>query len=480
VTRRTGSILAAMAIALLVVPAAHAATVTADGTPLNITISDIGSIQISFDGSATGEFTPQPSQPAYAGFTASLRRTPTGTLTGFSYTAGGGFLFTPASPAPTVIGDGSQTTPFILTANFDAIAGGGVPFAHVTEQIVYTNGATTVAVTYGITNTTTDGSTLSGRFFESADLNVGGNESGIGTFSTTPVRQVGGVNPASRRTVTLFEISPWTHYQEDANSTIQNIVNSNLATPPSLADTVNPSIVDNGVAVQWDLASLGPGEGTGQAVAWNFGSTTPAAPPPPVPGKAVNASVVSGQVLVKVPGGSFVPLTGQRQIPVGSQLDTTKGRVKLTSAATTGAKTQTSDFYDGIFQVKQAAPKKKPKKATALFTDIVLKGQIARSQCAPLKGARSATTDKKKGPKAVLGKLWGNGKGKFRTTGKYSSATVRGTIWLTQDECDGTLTKVRRGTVQVRDLKRKKTVTVKAGHSYLARAQRAASKSRRK
>ena len=86
---------------------------------------------------------------------------------------------------------------------------------------------------------------------------------------------------------------------------------------------------------------------------------------------------------------------------------------------------------------------------------------------------------KKKGPKAVLGKLWGSGKGKFRTNGKYSSATVRGTIWLVEDRCEGTLTKVRRGTVQVRDLKRKKTVTVKAGHSYLARAQRAASKSRR-
>jgi hypothetical protein len=125
-------------------------------------------------------------------------------------------------------------------------------------------------------------------------------------------------------------------------------------------------------------------------------------------------------------------------------------------------------------------PKKKPKKPVALITDIVLKGQIARSQCAPLKGARSAATDKKKGPKGVLGKLWGNGKGKFRTTGKYSSATVRGTIWLTQDECDGTLTKVRRGVVQVRDFKRKKTVSVKAGHSYLARAARVASKSRRR
>ena len=47
-----------------------------------------------------------------------------------------------------------------------------------------------------------------------------------------------------------------------------------------------------------------------------------------------------------------------------------------------------------------------------------------------------------------------------------------------QDECDGTLTKVRRGVVSVRDIKRKKTVKVKAGHSYLASA--VTPKSRRK
>jgi hypothetical protein len=217
--------------------------------------------------------------------------------------------------------------------------------------------------------------------------------------------------------------------------------------------------------------------------------------PPPVPGKSVNLNVVSGQVFVKLPGSGrarqttgpakgFAPLTGQQQIPVGSQVDTKKGRVALTSAAdTSGAKTQTSDFYQGIFQVKQALPKKKPKKPTALTTDLVMKGQIARSQCAPLKGARAAAESakkKKKGPKAVLGKLWGNGKGKFRTNGKYSAATVRGTIWLVEDRCEGTFTKVRRGTVQVRDFKRKKTVTVKAGHTYLARAQRAASKAKRR
>ena len=180
----------------------------------------------------------------------------------------------------------------------------------------------------------------------------------------------------------------------------------------------------------------------------------------------------------------FIPLKGAANIPVGSQLDTEDGRVALTSAADTGgAKVQTSDFYQGIFEVKQTVPKKKPTKPKALVTDVVMKGQIARSQCAPLKGARSAAVDakkKKKGPKAVLGKLWGSGKGKFRTDGKYSSATVRGTIWLVEDRCEGTFTKVRRGTVRVRDLRRKKTITVKAGHSYLARAQRTASKSKRR
>ncbi|MGZ6671843.1 MAG: FG-GAP repeat domain-containing protein [Solirubrobacteraceae bacterium] len=220
-------------------------------------------------------------------------------------------------------------------------------------------------------------------------------------------------------------------------------------------------------------------------------TTTPAAPAPPAPpapGKSVVVRVVSGTVTIKYPAGQapagtgngFVPLTGALNIPMGSQLDTTKGRVALTSAAdTAGKKTQTADFYQGIFQVKQSVPKKKPKKPAALITDLVMKGQIARSQCAPLKGARAAGADKKKGPKSVFGKLWGNGKGKFRTDGKYSSATVRGTIWLVQDRCDGTLTKVTRGTVQVRDFKRKKTVSVKAGHTYLARAARAAAKSKR-
>jgi hypothetical protein len=215
---------------------------------------------------------------------------------------------------------------------------------------------------------------------------------------------------------------------------------------------------------------------------------------PPIPGKTFDARVVSGEVFIKYAPGTgpraatkppkgFVPLKGAANVPMGSQLDTSSGRVALTSAADTGgAKTQTADFYDGIFQVKQVVPKKKPKKPAALITDLVMKGEPSRSECAPLKGAASvaAAKKKKRGAKSVLGSLWGNGKGKFRTNGKYSSATVRGTIWLTQDRCDGTLTTVKRGTVSVRDFKLKKTVSVKAGHSYLARAQRASSKAKRR
>jgi hypothetical protein len=207
---------------------------------------------------------------------------------------------------------------------------------------------------------------------------------------------------------------------------------------------------------------------------------------PPIPGKTFDARVVSGNVFIKYPPGTgpraavtppkgFVALKGAANVPMGAQLDTRKGRVAVTSAHdTSGTAAQTADFHDGIFAVKQSTPKTKPAHPKILITDLTLTGEPPRSECAPIKGASAAAAKKKKrGNKSVLGGLWGSGKGSFRTNGKYSSATVRGTIWLTQDRCDGTLTTVKRGTVSVRDFKRRKTVSVKAGHSYLARAAKA-------
>jgi ferric-dicitrate binding protein FerR (iron transport regulator) len=82
--------------------------------------------------------------------------------------------------------------------------------------------------------------------------------------------------------------------------------------------------------------------------------------------------------------------------------------------------------------------------------------------------AKKATIARKRSRKRVR-RLFGDGKGNFRTRGRNAAATVRGTRWGVQDRCDGTLVTVRRGRVSVRDLVRHRTVLVKAGHTYLAR-----------
>ena len=49
---------------------------------------------------------------------------------------------------------------------------------------------------------------------------------------------------------------------------------------------------------------------------------------------------------------------------------------------------------------------------------------------------------------------------------------MRGTTWLTQDSCTSTLTRVKKGVVTVNDLVKHKTVIVRAGKRYTARAKR--------
>jgi hypothetical protein len=66
-------------------------------------------------------------------------------------------------------------------------------------------------------------------------------------------------------------------------------------------------------------------------------------------------------------------------------------------------------------------------------------------------------------------RLWGKGKGKFRTKGRYASATVRGTWWLTADFCKYTLVRVTQGSVTAQNLSTKKYRVVKAPKSYTAR-----------
>ena len=317
---------------------------------------------------------------------------------------------------------------------------------------------------------------------------LAGGPSGLFLLSGTPanaltVRRYDGTTFGSGVTIAPVADDAQAHLTEDPAGRLHAVFGHFTAAGLEL----DYSTSDDGAAWQSGplLVSTDPSQGFSQlraavagdhlgVAAWETAGSSsvvramaigPAGGATPVPGKSVVVRAVSGRVFVTPPGGKRTRLSATSGIPVGALVDTRQGRVRLTSAATGSGATQTADFYQGAFKVRQRAGK------GALTTDLVLSGQ-SRSQCAPLRGARAAAVSKKKGPHAVLGKLWGNGKGRFRTKGRYSSATVRGTIWLTADRCDGTLTTVKRGTVSVRDLRRHKTVTVKAGHSYLARAAR--------
>ena len=92
-----------------------------------------------------------------------------------------------------------------------------------------------------------------------------------------------------------------------------------------------------------------------------------------------------------------------------------------------------------------------------------------RSRCRRRSTARGAGGRAAAQKKPKTRRLWGDGKGKFRTKGRYAAATVRGTKWLVTDTCTTTTTRVTQGAVTVRDTVRKRNVVVRKGGRYVAR-----------
>ena len=201
---------------------------------------------------------------------------------------------------------------------------------------------------------------------------------------------------------------------------------------------------------------------------------TLAALPNPVLGQEVNVQQVSGTVLINVKGQGFVPLSESAPDPRRHRcLTRPRARSGCSRPATAAARASRPTSRADLFQVLQA------RTAKGGLTDLVLKGSSFKN-CKPVRRGKKGKRVKrrKRGRRASISasrtirRLSGSGRGRFRTRGRHSSATVRGTKWDTIDRCDGTLTKVKRGTVAVRDFRLKKNVIVRAGKSYLARAAR--------
>jgi hypothetical protein len=207
--------------------------------------------------------------------------------------------------------------------------------------------------------------------------------------------------------------------------------------------------VDTSISLDWGVAAAGP--------------------PPPVLGETATVREVKGKVLVGIPstgaraaqkGLDFVPLEEARDIPIGSFLDARKGTVGLNTARNRAGNIQSGKFSAGLFQVLQSR-----KRAAKGLTELRLKGNTAGLRDCRAGGGASPSALSRR----TIRRLRANAKGRYRSRGRRAAATVRGTKWVMEDRCDGTLTTVKRGKVVVRDFRLKKSITLTAGKSYLAR-----------
>jgi hypothetical protein len=194
---------------------------------------------------------------------------------------------------------------------------------------------------------------------------------------------------------------------------------------------------------------------------------------PPVAGVRATIRELKGDVFVKLPSvprgarvfgeaataaseSGFIPLKGVASVPIGSTLDTRRGEVELTTAASSNeastTPTQSARLRAGIFAIKQ-------NRAARAFTDLELVS-AARAETACLQSRKAH---------GVVRSLSVSANGRYRTMGVASTtiATKKAT-WSVTDRCDGTVTKVGRGRVSVRDRTHRRPVTVPAGKAYFA------------
>ena len=140
---------------------------------------------------------------------------------------------------------------------------------HVQQVLTYVNGTTDVGVQFALE---AFDNAVTGRLYEAADLYVAGNDAGVGSLDPGPPLQVGGINAAAGSSARLVQGTPaWNHYQESFYDSVYSVIGASTdISAPNLSDTVNASLGDNDLGVQWNFADVAVGAPQVYSTTWRF------------------------------------------------------------------------------------------------------------------------------------------------------------------------------------------------------------------
>jgi Ca2+-binding RTX toxin-like protein len=186
-----------------------------------------------------------------------------------------------------------------------------------------------------------------------------------------------------------------------------------------------------------------------------------------------------GKFGLRLPQGRrFFPLNQDVKIPLESTVDPEDEAVQVVTATNGAGARQVASVSLGRFGVYQEHGRRP-------VTELRLAGRLPDCRGSAPRGGRAKRAARtlrvdvggpvsaprvSKRVRVSGGQRGERLGGRFRVLGRRSVGASHGTEWLTEDRCDGTLTKVISGTVRVRDFGRRQTVTVRPGKPYLAAA----------
>ncbi len=304
------------------------------------------------------------------------------------------------------------------------------------------NTTTTGTFAYTVTATSTDGQTTTATIHY--------------TVAGPPTATIN--TPADDQTYNLAQhVTTSFACADPTGPGIASCLDSNAAASPGTLDTSTA-----GTFAYTVTATSTDGQTTTATIHYTIAGAPSelAAPAPPVLANSTDVSPVGGSVTIKLPGSStFTSVSSTTNIPVGSTIDAQSGTVSLTIALPNGG-SQTGEFYDGEFVFTQSED------GTAVET---LAGSSFADCPRPPNRQRGSARDAaaKKKPTTVVRHLWGNAHGKYTTNGRYGSASVSGTVWETEDLCDGTLIRaIKDNVIVVAFAHRHKKHNVRQGQSF--------------